>query len=149
MSDWQIFARYPNAQMFFRQVRVDMRLMDEYRFIIENGAQPRGGGGHAGISDPTASKALFLLTTDQKEREKAKRKLAVCDELVGVGLRVINAVDKGLGERYAHALELHYVDCLSIRDCAERLNVSAATVKRDLGIACDWLDSQKVGDIFR
>lgn len=134
--------------MFFRQVRVDMKLMDEYRFIIENGAQPQCGGGHAGISDPTAARALFLLTTDQQEREKAQRKLERCEELVGVGLRVIHAVDKGLGERYATVLELHYVDCQSIRDCAERLKASAATVKRDLGIACDWLDSQKVSEIL-
>jgi len=148
VADWRVFARYPDARMFFRDVRMKTRLAREYRFVIDNGPQPHGGGGHAGISDPTAARAIFMLTTDARERERAQRKLDSCEKLIAVGWRAVRAIDAGLGGRSARAVKLHYLDDRSIREVAETMGASAATVKRDVGIALDWLDSQKVSEIF-
>lgn len=138
---------HPESRVYFARVRRSIAEMNECRLIIDEGADAiaSGGGSGGGSSehDPTATRALFLAMHDDRVREAAKARLSVIEDLIGEALKVIGAVRRGLGERYADCLDCRYIDGASIAEAAARLGISEATVKRDTGIAHDWVDSME------
>lgn len=143
---WQLLRDAGNARMFFAQVRRAVRDMDEWRLIAEEGAEvlSTGGSGSApsDVSDPTANRAIWLADNDDAIRADARRQLRRCEDMVGAGLVVIAYIRRGLGAKYADALECHYIDGLSLRVIAEDGGITKSAAQQRIAVACDWCDSQ-------
>lgn len=143
-TDWSVYASYRDSRAFFGAVRRAVPRMDELRYTLEFGMEFSGcaAGRNPNPSDPTGNRAIYLADNEDALMRQAQRKIAQCEELIGVALVVIDAVRAGLGDRYADALDAHFVDCLSLHGCAHRLDISTSSVKRYLSIAQDWCDYQ-------
>ena len=145
-EEFELFRAEPDARTFFRNMQRKRASAEYWRCVVIDGvdALTRTGErvGHAGISDPTGAQAVLRVSTDAQIRERAQTKLDECELYLSAGLIVVEAVRAGLGETYADALDLHYMEGLSERDAAEDMNVSRSTLARWLAIACEWCDWQ-------
>lgn len=124
------------------------RSADYWREVLVDGldAVQRSGErvGRSGLGDPTANRAAAAVDIGDKLMRTARERLEECETHLAAGLIVIEAVRAGLGEQYADALDLHYMDGLSERATAERMGVSRSTVLRYVSTACDWCDWRAV-----
>ena len=107
------------AREIFEQCRDACERIEELTFAIDNGGGQRKGepthGG--GISDPTASRALYLA-------EHMPMLVAERDELIAF-----------VGEC------MRIIDGMRICDIADALGVSKGTVHRRISVAFDYVDS--------
>lgn len=105
-----------------------------------------GGGGH---SDPTASAAV-ALDGESERAEMLHLELCRSQDMVGYGLAMVGGIRKAMGDGYADAMEMRFLDGaeaaemrgrrLAWREIAEELGVSEATVLRRYEVVCDWMD---------
>ena len=144
LDAWQRFSQYPDARSFFRSMKRYRANADYWREVAVMGVDAMGSAGERISSpmpsNPTELQALRYLLNDGKMRERAQRKLDECEDYLGAALVAIEAVRVGLGEKYADALDLHYMDGHTERDTADLMDVSRATVARWIGTALDWCD---------
>lgn len=127
------------AREIFEQCRDACERIEELTFAIDNGGGQRKGepthGG--GISDPTASRALYLA-------EHMPLLIAERDELiafVGECMRIIDGIRIAFTSEYAACVEMRYIDGMRICDIAVELGVSKATVNRRISVAFDYIDA--------
>jgi predicted DNA-binding protein (UPF0251 family) len=127
------------AREIFEQCRDACERIEELTFAIDNGGGQRKGepthGG--GISDPTASRAIYLA-------EKMPELIAERDELiafVGECMRIIDGIRIAFTGAYAACVEMRYIDGMRICDIAEEMGVSKGTVHRRISVAFDYVDT--------
>lgn len=153
MQPWQYFKDAGSARAFLAHVRIAVRELDQWRYIMDEGAAalsvstdgPRGGG----ISNPTESLALFLAEQDAAIRDNAREQYSYCIEIIGAGLIAVETVRRGLGDKYGDIIEGYYIDAFPFSTCAELCQCSKSTAIERRDIACDYLDSIPILDIFR
>lgn len=127
------------AREMFEQCRDACERIEELTFAIDNGGGQRKGepthGG--GISDPTASRAIYLA-------EKMPELIAERDELtayVGECMRLVNGICIAFTQEYAACVEMRYIDCMNVCDIADELGISPGTVRNRISTAFDYIDA--------
>ena len=102
-----------------------------------------------GIGDPTASKAIYNVDiwSDRLQVLLAREKELI--DFIGVTLKIIEGVRRGLGDDYADLLDQRYIDCLKWHDVQlHGKRVKLSTGKAKVSIAFDWIDSVGLTGIF-
>ena len=142
---WQIYISYKDARSFFRDIPRVIAMMDEARLIADYGVAAFGQSGGGGAnSSPTESMGIYLAMHQNSVIHQARQRVEECEEVIGTALQVVHAVRHGLGKKYADALDLHYIDCMSTSNAAETMEISARTLNRYIETACDWCDYKGV-----
>lgn len=111
---------------------------------IEEGADAflrHTDGIRAGIGDPTASRALFELTTARERLDALERERAELESTVGRALVLIQAIREDMGDGCASSVERHYLDGESWAAIADGEGVSYRTVMYRRESALDYLDA--------
>lgn len=120
---------------YFAALSDAVRKHDAAMRIVTDGEPRRGEGGGvhtSSISDPTARAAESAM--------RAQQVVDAMQEIIGEGLRVIEAIRVTLGDEYGDALDARYIDLLSWRDVAARLGCTHPTAMARAGAAIDWYD---------
>jgi hypothetical protein len=96
------------------------------------------GGTH---SDPTASEAQARMDGLDEQIGRVRVRYNECERIVGNCLRMLDAMRRELGERYAVVLELYYVDrAPTWSDVAHEMGISRRAVCRLRDEAYEWVD---------
>ena len=150
MLAWQLYRDAGSSRRFMAQVRQAVKDMDYWRWVLEEGADAYTSNGNGGgwVSDPTAARAIYLADNDDKVRAFARKQLRRCEFEVGAGLELVESIRRGMGDRYASALEAHYIDLMTLRMIAECEGVSKAAIQQRIDIALDWADCQPFARLF-
>lgn len=91
--------------------------------------------------DPTAAAAIYNVDTLEGKLGVLRAEEEELKEEIGEALVLVEAVRKGLGEKYADVLELRYIDCTTWADVKERTGMARRTARDCIDVACDWIDS--------
>jgi DNA-directed RNA polymerase specialized sigma subunit len=92
-------------------------------------------------SDPTATQAINRMDGLSEQIERLTVAANERERIVGECLRMLDAMRRELGERYAVVLELYYVDrAPTWSDVAHEMGVSRRAVCRLRDEAYDWVD---------
>lgn len=102
-----------------------------------------------GISDPTASKAIYRADELTQVLQSLRTEEHELEEFLGTSLRLIQAVRDGLGIRYGDVLEWLYVDCLTWPAILDMYHVPKSTGHEWRTIALDWIDSVGIKNVLR
>lgn len=97
------------------------------------------GGTH---SDPTASEAQARIDGLDEQIARVRAEYDECVGVVGECLRILDAMRRELGERYAECVELYYVDRADTwSEVATELGVSRMHLYRMRSTAWAWMDA--------
>lgn len=97
------------------------------------------GGTH---SDPTASEAQARMDGLDEQIGRVRVRYDECVCVVGECLRMLDAMRRELGERYAVVLELYYVDCAATwSEVACEMGMSRVHLYRIRDAAWSWADA--------
>lgn len=135
MSARDRFEQTRKAVIEFNQIQVQKWLEgDEW--------QPENATAQ-GITDPTATRAIYLAEVWNKKLVKLERREKVLLELIGGTLRDIEEVRVFLGGEHAAILDQRYIDGLSWRDVEYRgKRIARSTGKLKVAQAFEWLDGR-------
>ena len=104
----------------------------------------------SGISDPTASRAIYNVDVLGEKLELLRAREAELIDYIGVTLAIIEGVREGLGSDYADILDQRYIDGLPWRDvCVGGSPVPLSTGKHKVSIAFDWIDSLGISKVLK
>ena len=92
-------------------------------------------------SDPTAARACYNVDELSVKLAALRNEESELLENIGLALRIISAIRKGLGDKYANVIEWRYIDCLKWRDIKHEHGITRPTGNDYIDIACDWVDS--------
>jgi len=128
----------------FVQTRSAILEYDELRALLEEGGddwRPEGIKA-TGIGDPTANRAIRNVDVLGDRLEAIRARVEELEGFIGLTLRIIEGVRKGLGEDYANLLDQRYIDGLTWRDVTlNGQSVSPSSGKAKVALAFDWIDS--------
>lgn len=126
------------------------RLKDVQTAIMFEGEEWKPKGVKApGVSDPTASKAIYRVDELSRLMDSLKAEERELLEFIGTTLRLIQAIRDGLGTKYGDVLEWLYVDCFSWQQIADLYRVSKSTGHEWRTVALDWVDSVGLKNVLR
>lgn len=102
-----------------------------------------------GLSDPTARKAIYRADELAQVLENLRHEEHELENYIGTSLALIEAVRKGLGDKYADILEWLYIDCASWTYIIDTYGVKRSTAFFRRGVAFDWIDSIGIRELLR
>ena len=139
------------ARERFEATRVAVqRLNDVKTAIMLEGEEwkPEQPKSH-GLSDPTARKAIYRADELAQIMDSLYREEHELENYIGTTLALIEAVRKGLGDKYADVLDWLYIDCSSWTYIVDAYGVARSTAFARRNIAFDWIDSVGIRELLR
>lgn len=100
-----------------------------------------GPGSPAGVGVRSGSAGDGGMLAKAMSASRLRDEVAELEHVVGAALKVVAGVRAGMGERYADALELRYIDAMPWDEVAERIGCKRRRAMELRDIACDWVDS--------
>lgn len=124
---------------FFEGVRRAGARMEQVLDIIEAGGEAgrRGVGKPAGISDPTAARALARI----QRMADLEAELASIEAEMQEAREIIDGTGRALGGIYAEVLAAYYLRRLTWTQTASGLGIPKSTAILHRDTACEWIDS--------
>lgn len=141
-----------NAKERFKETRKAIVRLDEVKSLIMNDGEdwrPQQVKAKAGISDPTANRAIYNVDTLGDIREALHAEETELETFIGDSLKIIHAVNVGFGEIYATLLEARYIDGRPWSDVYDDYGIVKSTGHYLLDIAFDWIDSIGVSRLLK
>lgn len=133
------------ARERFEKTRAAIRRLDDVHLAIMLEGEdwkPQQLHVHApGTSDPTASRAIYRadnLADIMQALHAEERELT---DYIGVTLRLLENVRKGLGDKYANVLEARYIDGWQWDRITDEYDIKRPYGHYLIDVACDWIDS--------
>jgi len=104
--------------------------------------KPDTNGKAPGISDPTATQAIYNVDVWKDRLEQLRARESELLDFIGTTLAIIEGVRRGLGEEYADILDQRYIDGLRWCDVlVDNAPINPRTGRYKAAIAFDWIDS--------
>lgn len=117
--------------------------------IFVNGDDWKPDGVKAQTPDPTANRAIYNVDVLDEKLEEWRRREAELMEFIGVTLRIIEGVRRGLGDKYASILDQRYIDGVTWSDVRyDGRKVPKSTGKLRAAVAFDWIDSLGIAGVM-
>ena len=95
-------------------------------------------------SDPTAARACYIVDELESKLTSLRQEESELLEYIGLTLRIIDGIRRGLGGKYADVLEARYIDCRKWKD----IDISRSHGRDLINVACDWVDSLGVSRVL-
>lgn len=130
----ELFLSAMEANKRARVVRAEL---DALREAEVHGATFGMAVSRGHYSDPTASNAVAVI----RRAERLRNELDELDHVINQAASIVRGASQALGDKYARALQLRYLDGLLWADVAEKLGVSRETARTWTSVAFDWADS--------
>ena len=92
-------------------------------------------------SDPTAARACYNVDELSVKLAALRAEETELLERIGLALRIIHGIRRGLGDKYADVIELRYIDGMKWKDIAKDYEIPRSTGHELISVACDWVDS--------
>lgn len=139
-----------SARDRFEQTRkAVIELATVQALIWEHGDDWKPDGVKSSEPDPTANKAIYNVDVLGEKLEEWRKREAELIEFIGVTLRIIEGVRRGLGDKYASLLDQRYIDGLMWEDVRyDGRKVPKSTGKLRVAVAFDWIDSVGLAGII-
>lgn len=133
------------ARERFENTRAAIRRLDDVHLAIMLEGEdwkPQQLHVHApGTSDPTAARAIYRADNLPDIMQALHAEEHELTDYIGVTLRLLENVRKGLGDKYANILDWLYIDGASWDYIRDTYNVKRSTGSEWRAIAFDWIDS--------
>ena len=133
-----------SAKQIFEDTRSAVSRLHDVQLALMNRCEewrPPSARSRSAKPDPTAHAAIYNVDELEGKLSALRQEESELLDKIGIALVLVEAVRAGLGDKYALALELHYIDRVTWDEAEERLGVSKVTGWRYIDIACDWIDS--------
>ncbi len=141
MTAREWFERVRRSAAAIEPCRQNLAALVEAKELMEPWGTGGGGGSKAAHSDPTATTAMSRMDGLEAAISDLRNELDAHVDIVGEGLKVLEAVRSVVGKKDAETLELYYVDCASTwSDVAAEMGLSVKTVRMMRDYALFWVD---------
>ncbi len=142
MTAREWFDRVRKSAGAIEPCQSSLRALVEARELMEPWGTGGGGGSKAPHSDPTATAAMSRMDGLESTIKDLEAELESHTDIVGEGLKVLEAVSSVVGDKHAQALELYYIDRADTwSDVACEMGLSVKPVRNMRDHALQWVDA--------